>query len=130
MNDKKVVAVVYKGEDILIGKKKDISNHFLSGKWHIPGETIKPPETDEQALIRGIKEEANILIRVEDYIGSSRTPTKKIANWYECYYISGNLKAGSDLDEVKWVPKRQALTHCDKEAVSLWPKRLIDYFNY
>ena len=57
-----VVALVEHEGKILLGKKRQDSEGFFAGKWHIPGETMEDDETDEEALIRGMREEAGIEI--------------------------------------------------------------------
>lgn len=130
MNNKRaLIAIVNYKEKILIGKKKTSSPKFLAGEWHIPGETAEENETDEEALIRGIKEEAGINIIVGKYIASHLTPTsKKEAKWYECFTDADNITIGSDLEDAKFVEKREVIKICSKRAYSLWPKEIINYF--
>jgi len=125
-----VVAIINYEDNILIGKKRSDSLKKLAGQWHILGERIEKGENDEQALIRGVREEAGIEIKVGRYIGLSITPTSRSeARWYECSYVSGELRAGDDLEEIKHIPKNEVLNSCSEEAVSLWPKEIKDYFD-
>jgi NADH pyrophosphatase NudC (nudix superfamily) len=130
MNKKRaLVAIVNFDGKILIGKKKTSSPKFLAGEWHIPGETAEAEETDEEALIRGIKEEAGIEIIVGRYIASHITPTsKREARWYECFADSDKIITGSDLEDARFVPREEVLKICSKKAYSLWPKEIIEYF--
>ncbi len=123
-----VVAIInYQGK-ILIGKKKSSSVKFLSGKWHIPGETIQQGESDEEALIRGMKEETGLEIRVDKYIGSSITPSsKKEARWYECFSDTDDAVPKDDLEDLKWVSKKDALSFCGNR-VTTWSKEILEYF--
>lgn len=124
-----VVAIINYQNNILIGKKKTDSKKFLKGQWHIPGETLEGNETDEQALIRGMKQETGLDIIVGRYIGSHITPTSKSeARWYECFAKNDNVIPGSDLEELKWVTKEGVLSMCSDKAISLWSKEIIDYF--
>lgn len=124
-----VVAIINYQDKILIGKKRTDSKKFLAGKWHIPGETVERNEEDEQALIRGIKEETGLDIIVGRYIASHITPTSKSeARWYECFSQTDKVTPGSDLEELKWVDKKKVLSMCSDKAVSLWAKKVIDYF--
>ena len=59
-----VVAVVNYNGKVLLGKKIKNSPKALAGQWHIPGESVEDNESDEEALIRGIREEAGLEIEV------------------------------------------------------------------
>ena len=72
-----VVAVVNCRDKILLGKKRKDSPKFLAGEWHIPGETVEDGESDQEALIRGMREEAGLEIEVGKYLGSHATPTSQ-----------------------------------------------------
>lgn len=63
----------------MLGRKIYNANKILSDKWHIPGETKKEEETDEEALVRGIKEEAGIQIKVGKYLGFHKFKDGNIA---------------------------------------------------
>jgi len=127
-NKKAVVALVNFNNKILVGKKREDTEGFLSGKWHIPGETLEDEEDDESALKRGIKEEAGIEIQVERYLGCHLTSRHTKVRWYECIPKTNDIKAGSDLSEVKWIAREEVLNMCADEAVSLWPKEIKEYF--
>lgn len=114
---------------ILVGKKRRDSSKFLAGEWHIPGETSEGDETDEATLIRGIKEEAGLDIKVGNYITSHITPTsKREARWYECFSESDKLVIGSDLEDAKFVERNEVLNICGERVYSFWPKEIIKYF--
>ena len=49
-----VVSIVRYDDLILLGKKRNPSKKFRHGKWHIPGETCLPNETETDAVHRGI----------------------------------------------------------------------------
>jgi ADP-ribose pyrophosphatase YjhB (NUDIX family) len=129
MSHHAVVAIVnYKGK-ILLGKKRKDSSKFLAGEWHVPGETVENNESDQEALIRGIKEEASLEITVGRYLGSHITPTsQKEAKWYECFAETDKFTVGSDLEDAKWVKRKEVLDHCSQNAIQLWPEYLQNYF--
>jgi len=130
MNKKRaLVAIVNFNGKILIGKKRSDSLKFLAGEWHIPGETAEADETDEEALIRGIKEEAGINIRVGKYIASHKTPIGESAKWYECFAETDIVKPGSDLEDAMFVPRQEVLNRCSEKAYSRWTREIIDYFS-
>ena len=130
MNERRaLVAIVNFNGKILVGKKRKDSSKFLAGEWHIPGETSEANETDEEALIRGIREEAGLQIKVGNYLASHVTPTsKREARWYECFAQSNKLIIGSDLEDAKFVDRKEVLNICGKKVYSFWPEKIIEYF--
>ena len=125
---KAVVALVNYNGNILLGKKLDGAEGFLSGKWNIPGETLENGETDEEGLKRGIMEEAGIEINVLKYLASHRTPKQTLVKWYECQALTYDIRAGSDLSEVRWVPKNEVMEMCHDRTKALWPQQIQEYF--
>ena len=105
-----------------------ISKKFLAGEWHVPGENVEDNESDEEALIRGIKEEAGLEISVGEYLGNHITSTGKEAKWYECFAESDKLIVGSDLEDAKFVPRDEVLIYCGKRAKDLWSEEIQNYF--
>ncbi|MEK6915907.1 MAG: NUDIX hydrolase [Nanoarchaeota archaeon] len=129
MSKHAVVAVVNYHDKILLGKKKQDSPKFLAGEWHIPGENVEDNESDQEALIRGIKEEAKLEITVGKYLGKHTTPTsQKEARWYECFASDSQVVCGSDLGDIKWVPRNEVLSHCGSKVTTLWPENIKKYF--
>lgn len=124
-----VIAVINYQNKILIGKKKTSSKKFLRGEWHIPGETIEKGESDREALVRGMREEAGIEIKVGRYIGYHITPSsKKEARWYECFSETEKVVPGGDLEDLKWISKKDVLNFCRSKVNNLWPKEVKEYF--
>ena len=74
-------------------------------------------------------EEANIIIDIKRYIGSLRIG-KDEARWYECLYVGGELEAGDDLEDVKWVDKKDVPKFCSGVAISHWPEEVRNYLGY
>ena len=124
-----VTGIVNYGNKVLIGKKDPDREGFLKGKWHIPGETLEEGEDDKSALVRGIREEAGIEVVVRKFLASHKTPTHTEVRWYECFALSYNIRPSTDLVEVKWVPKKECINYCDKEAVAVWPQEILKYLN-
>ncbi len=52
-----------------------------------------------------------------------------MARWYVCIPLTHNLVPGDDLDEVKYIPKKEALRTVYHKAVALWPREVVDYFS-
>lgn len=128
MGNQAVIAIVNYNGKFLLGRKRSDSNKFLARKWHIPAETVKKEESDEQALIRGIKEETGLEVHVSSYMGrhvNSVTGTE--ARWYTCVSLTETIVPGSDLEDVMWATKEQVLALCG-EMVYYWPDKVKDYF--
>lgn len=129
MKNYAVIAIVENNGRILVGKKIEKSEKFLSNTWHIPGGKIGKNETDEEALIREIQEEAGIEIEVKSFLDNSITPTGKRAHWYLCSSSSSDINPGDDLIDVKFIPKANVRETCDEKSISLWPPKVVEYFN-
>ena len=138
MSRKAVAIIVNWEEKILVAKKNNDTGGFLAGKWHIPGETLKEGESDIDALIRGLKEEAGIKkadIRLIRYLGCGKSPRGTKVNWYICVprlLAKIKIRAGSDVSEVKWMPRKEIKTIleiCTPEGVACWPKEVHKYFS-
>ena len=122
-----VVALInYEGR-ILLGKKLDRAEGFLKGKWHVPGETLEDGETDEEGLIRGIREEAGIEIKVSKYLASHQTPKHTLVKWYECEALTYEIHPGSDLERVEWISRSEVPRYCG-EGCRLWHEEIKEYF--
>ena len=116
---------------ILIGKKIEKEGHYLSNQWHIPGGHMLEGETEEQAVIREIKEECNLDVQILEKI-DERTFEDFSLSWYLCVLTPngvGDERAGDDLQELKWVDKKDVCNACSHAAVSRWPDKLKLFFS-
>ena len=99
--------VLIEGRVVLIRRGKEP----LRGRWVIPGGTVELGETLHEALVREMQEETGILVRPREVVlvfdriereGPSVAYHYVIID-YACDYLSGELRAGSDADEVALV---------------------------
>ena len=99
--------VLIDGRVVLIRRGKEP----LRGRWVIPGGTVELGETLQDALVREMQEETGLLVRPREVVlvfdriqreGPSVEYHYVIID-YACEYVSGELKAGSDADEVALV---------------------------
>ena len=99
--------VVIDGRVVLIRRGKEP----LRGRWVIPGGTVELGETLQDALVREMQEETGLLVRPREVVlvfdriqreGPSVEYHYVIID-YACDYVSGELRAGSDADEVALV---------------------------
>lgn len=127
---KEAVAAIIVGEDgqVVIAKKKP-GESLLSGKWHIPGETLVPKESDFNGLKRCALEELGIsLLPGAKLIAEHITPKKTPVRWYECQTPDSRLIPGSDIEAARWVNRLELVSMCDPEVTAMWPQTVLAYF--
>ena len=104
-----VVAAVITDEHgkILIAQRN--LNKSQGGLWEFPGGKIELNETKEEAIVREIKEELNMEIKVEYYIGekSFTYPTKEInLIALKCSKVSKNYEV-LEHENIAWITKEE-----------------------
>lgn len=108
-----VSAIIKKEEKYLLGRKPKDTPPYPN-TWHLLGGGVNLEEENiEEALRREVKEEAGIelgeLKRIsfdEDYEPNKHgEETHYIFLVFEGEYKSGELKAGDDIHELKWIPQ-------------------------
>ena len=99
--------VLIEGRVVLIRRGKEP----LRGRWVIPGGTVELGETLQDALVREMQEETGILVRPREVVlvfdriqrEGPEVEYHYVIIDYACDYVSGELRAGSDADEVALV---------------------------
>jgi 8-oxo-dGTP diphosphatase len=78
-----------------------------AGRWSLPGGRVEPGETDQQAVIREIREETGLQIRCDQLVGSVQRDSPPDAvleiRDYAATVTGGSLVAGDDAAEARWV---------------------------
>jgi 8-oxo-dGTP diphosphatase len=103
--------VLIDGRVVLIRRGKEP----LRGRWVIPGGTVELGETLQEALVREMREETGLVVRPRDVVLvfdriQRDGPTVEyhyVIVDYACDYVSGELRAGSDADEVALVAPQE-----------------------
>jgi 8-oxo-dGTP diphosphatase len=105
-----VGAIVISEDKILLEKRK---NEPGKGKWSVPGGLVDLGESPEQAVIREVKEETCLEVdtpRLIDVVSDvSLDENGKVKYHFVIidYLVnlkSGEVRAASDADALKWVP--------------------------
>jgi len=103
-----VAAVIERDGKILIAQRKRTGQHPL--KWEFPGGKVEEAETPEAAVVRELKEELAIQVRVGPEIG--RYEFQNAGSWpimlmfYRVVEFSGEPK-NMDFEQIVWAPKER-----------------------
>jgi len=114
-----VAAVIRKNGRFLLGKRPE--GGMLAGLWEFPGGKVEPGETHEQALVREVKEETGIEVRVGGRIATVDHAYSHFTirlHAYACEHVAGKPRKLYHT-ELKWVPrsrlKRYALPAANRK---------------
>ncbi|EHR49259.1 ADP-ribose pyrophosphatase [Saccharomonospora marina XMU15] len=78
------------------------ANEPARGRWSLPGGRVEAGETDATAVARELREETGLSVRPGALLGTLFRGPYEIFD-YACVVQGGQLLAGDDADEVRWV---------------------------
>lgn len=110
---KVVAALILKDNKFLIARRAT-GDESVFGKWEFPGGKVNDGESEEDAIIREIKEEFEVDIKAVRFLTNNvcEYPNKTVdLRLYECKYISGVFHL-HDHFEYKFV-SREELSNYD-----------------
>ena len=102
-----VVSAIIKKNDHFLIVQRNRKKH-LGFKWEFPGGKVMEGETFEEALLREIKEELNIIIILQDKIAEEKYKDEKIdivLHYYLCNEKSGTIEL-NEHEDLAWVEKK------------------------
>ena len=125
-----VVAAVIKKNDLFLIANRSFKASS-KGIWEFPGGKVEESETFTSALIREIKEELSLNIKVGNMIATvdlNKTDKNIYVHYYYAIIVSGQISLNVH-SEFKWVshPQLKNFTYIDGDRHILhylWPKNL------
>lgn len=105
---KVVAAIIEDAGEILACRRAP--NKSAAGQWEFPGGKVEQFETQEQALIREIKEELNIEIKILRHFDTSTTTVgdnQIELSCFVCELISQRPESSTDHDQLSWLTEQQ-----------------------
>lgn len=107
-----VAGVIMKGESLLLTRRAE---EPYKGMWDLPGGFVEFDETPEEALVREVKEELSLKIRVKHYLFShpnvyafSSVDVRTTDLFFRCEVEgSESFVPSDDVSEARFVPLRE-----------------------
>lgn len=95
-----MIVAVERGDEILLGR----SAHFPSGIYSVLAGFVEPGESAEDAVVREVYEETNIVVEDVRYFGSQPWPyPNSLMLGFTAQYNSGEIRPDNDeLEEAGW----------------------------
>ena len=109
---KVVAALIQKDGKVLIARRR-FGDDSTCGKWEFPGGKVKLNEAEEEAIIREIKEEFEVEIKVNHFITNNIHQYQQQVvdlRLYDCEYVKGNFKLHVHT-KYEWVDKKDLLKY-------------------
>lgn len=121
-------AVINKDDKILCVQRNFNNLEYISFKWEFPGGKIEPNETSEETIIREIKEELNLTIKVNGFllkVEHTYPDFRLIMDTFLCEIEIGEIQLNEHID-LKWLTLNE-LQNLDWAAADLpIVQKLID----
>lgn len=118
-----VLGVIRKEGKYLMGiESKDTP---LKGKWRLLGGRLEEGESAEDALVRELREEAQIEIRIDGYLGIVKGDYRDVdIHVYAADWVSGELRPKADeVSRLEWLSMEEiAGLDTDKISKGLFAK--------
>lgn len=103
MNDSVVVAGAVCDQGRLLAARRSAPPE-LAGRWELPGGKVEPGETDEQALVRELREELGVETEALERIpGAWPLKAGYVLHAWTVRLLSGVPRPLEDHDELRWL---------------------------
>lgn len=104
--------LIHKKDQYLVTRRSAL-NDYMPFKWDIPGGFVESGETIENALIREVKEETGLIVKVLSplyiYSNLSQLPNKQVFQAiYLCDFLDGTIILNPDEHDLfVWIDKAE-----------------------
>lgn len=123
--------VVHNNKVLILRESNKYSDGVQLGNYDVPGGRMKSGETWEQSLLREVKEETSLDVKIGDVIAVSEwRPVVKNEQWQivaifiECFSDSDKVTLSEDHDDSLWINPKDYLQY------SMPPKNLPAFEKY
>lgn len=125
----RAVAIIVKGDKVLLMWRKNQRKEY----YVFPGGGVKENETIEKALLREVKEETSLEVKIQKNLYHHRYINDSDQYFYLCSYIHGEpeigesnekaeMKKGENFYKLEWVKIREIAN------LLLYPLEIRDWF--
>jgi A/G-specific adenine glycosylase len=97
------VGIVFRKSRVLITQRK--MDGLLGGLWEFPGGKIRDGESPQEACVREIKEEVNLVVQPPNFLARVKhayTHFRIIMEVFCCSYVSGRVRLDGPID-YRWI---------------------------
>lgn len=111
---------------LLVSSKKDFGQY--TGYYYPPGGHLENTESEEDTLIRELKEELGIIVQPVAKLAETASDVEgQITSWWECKILSGDPK----IIDPKEIADFGFYTRKEIKNLPLWPstKKFFEQFN-
>lgn len=120
---KQIVALMIEQDGKFLAEKRKDSEDTCPGDIVFPGREIKPGETNEQALIREMKEELGIQIFDPELVHEADFDCEKKLRilWFKCKGFRGKIQ-NNEAKELIWADPEMFTYAVSRDAISTYLK--------
>lgn len=102
--------IIYRGKILIVRESTKYKDGTNSGSYDVPGGRIKPGQKFDKSLLREIKEETGLNVRIGRpfYVGEWRPKVGReswqiVGTFFECFSRSNKVKLSRDHDDYQWI---------------------------
>jgi len=100
----------FRGKILIVRESTKYKDGTNFGYYDVPGGRIKPGQRFDKSLLREIKEETGLKVRIGRpfYVGEWRPKAEKeqwqiVGTFFECFARSNKVKLSRDHDNYQWI---------------------------